>query len=321
MGNHPQIIGIGLTTLDVLLRLKEMPTWDTGARLSDFRLDGGGPVATAMAAAARLGARVGFIGTAGNDEAARIKIRLLEQEGIDLSHMVINDAPDDQVVVVYVHEETGERLFSGVQRVQRGDRFLIHAEELDKNYITAADYLHLDGFHFEAALQAAQWMQTLRKTVVLDISKTSGKVGEHLHLLLPHVDVLISGSGVARALTGKEDIFAAGADILTMGPDIFVQTDGANGCYTVTAGVQFHTPAFATEVIDTTGAGDVFHGAFIVGLLHGWPLRDIVHFSTAVSALKCTQLGGRAGIPTMEETLAFLKKQNMGGHYTLTDTQ
>ncbi len=134
---------------------------------------------------------------------------------------------------------------------------------------------------------------------------------EHYIALLPFVDVLIGGGRVGKALTGKDDIFAAGADVLMWGPRIFVQTEGEHGCYTVTSSEQFHTPAFPTEVIDTTGAGDVFHGAFLVGLQHGWPLRDIASFSSAVSALKCTKLGGRAGIPTMAEALVFLKEQGI----------
>jgi sugar/nucleoside kinase (ribokinase family) len=225
-----------------------------------------------------------------------------------LSRMVVREAPEDQVVAVYVHAETGQRLFSGVQRWGREQ---LRVDELDKDYITSADFLHLDGFHFEAALQAAQWMHEAGKTVMLDIIKAPDKVEEPDIALLPYVDVLISGCGVAKALTGKDDIFAAGVDILKLGPRIFVQTDGENGCYTVTSSEQFHTPAFPTEVIDTTGAGDVFHGAFIVGLQHGWSLRDIVRFSAAVSALNCTKLGGRAGIPTMAEALAFLREQGI----------
>jgi sulfofructose kinase len=161
------------------------------------------------------------------------------------------------------------------------------------------------------ALQAAQWMQEAGKTVMLDIIRVFDKVEEHYIALLPYVDVLIGGGGVAKALTGKDDVFAAGADVLTRGPRIFVQTEGERGCYTVTSSEQFHTPAFSVDVIDTTGAGDVFHGAFLVGLRHGWSLKDIVNFSSAVSALKCTKLGGRAGIPTMREALTFLKEQGI----------
>jgi len=302
------VIGLGMCTLDVLIRSKDLPTWDGGTRISAFGFDGGGPVGTAMVAAAKLGARVGFIGTAGNDGPAEFKLRSMRECGIDLSHMVYRDAPDDQVVLVNIHAETGERVFSGFQR---WGEVQVRPEELDRDYITSADYLHLDGFHAEAALQAAQWMRAAGKTVVLDGHKTVGPVRAHLRRLVPYVDVLVSGSGFARNLTGIDNIWEAGAAILAQGPRIFVQTEGDGGSYTITAEEQFHTPAFTVDVIDTTGAGDVFHGAYIVGLLHGWSLRQTALFSTAVSALKCTRLGGRDGIPRFEAVMAFLQERGV----------
>ena len=309
MANDLQIVGIGLATLDVLLRLKEMPTWERGTRIEGFRLEGGGLVGTAMVAAARLGARTGFIGTAGTDESAEIKLRSMVEVDIDLSHLVRRPGPDDQVIVVHVHAETGERIFSGVQSAKRRP---VSVEELDREYITSAEYLHLDGFHGEATLQAAKWMKEAGKTVVLDGSRTSGRVGEHLRKLVQYVDVLITGAGFARGLTDIDDIWKAGERILEIGPRIFVETVGEDGSYTITAEERFHTPAFQVDVIDTTGAGDVFHGAYIVGLLQGWNLRQIALFATAVSAIKCTKLGGRSGIPTFEETMTFLHERGVG---------
>ncbi len=306
--NPLQIIGIGMATLDVLVRLETMPTWARGTRINGFRFDGGGPVGTAMVAAAKLGARVGFIGTAGNDAAADLKLRSFVEVGVDLSRMVYREAPEDQIVLVHVHAETGERVFSGVERW--GDSEL-YPDELDRAYVTAADYLHLDGFHAEAALQAAQWMHAVGKTVVLDGHKTTGLVRDHLRALIEHVDILISGSGFVQGLTGLTDLWEAAAATLTLGPRVVVQTEGEAGSYTVTADERFHTPAFEVDVVDTTGAGDVFHGAYIVGLLHGWTPRQIAPFATAVAALKCARLGGRAGIPTLDQTLAFLEARGI----------
>jgi sugar/nucleoside kinase (ribokinase family) len=308
MANGLQIVGVGLATLDVLLRLKDMPTWEHGARLSGFRFDGGGLVGTAMVAAAKLGARVGFVGTAGTDEAADLKLRSMVDCGVDLSHLMRREGPEDQVVVVHVHADTGERMFSGMDTWSRQQ---LRPEELDRSYITSAEYLHLDGFHHQAAMQAAKWMKEAGKTVVMDGSQTDGPVHEPLRKLVPYVDVLITGSGFAKGLTGKSDIWEAGEAILKMGPRIFVETVGENGSYTVTAQERFHTPAFKVKVVDTTGAGDVFHGAYIVGLLHGWNARSVALFSTAVSAIKCTRLGGRAGIPGYDQVIAFLAERGI----------
>jgi len=311
MEKRPQVVGLGMATLDVLLRLTDMPTWDRGTRLSDFGFDGGGPVGTAIVAAARLGGHAGFIGTAGDDTAAELKLRSFVTAGVDLSRIVRREAPEDQIIIVHVQEGSGERVFSGVSRPT--DAKLL-PEELDRAYITSADYLHLDGWHPEAALQAAKWMQEAGKTVVMDGSKTSGRVLGPRRELIEHVDVLISGSGFAQGVTGLDDRWAALEAVLELGPRIAVQTEGELGSYTVSrdphfGAARFHMPAFPCDVLDTTGAGDVFHGAFIVGMIHDWSLRDIVRFATAVSAIKCTRLGGRAGIPDFDEVMAFLAER------------
>jgi sulfofructose kinase len=305
---RPQVIGLGMTTLDILMRLHEMPTWERGTRMTDFRLEGGGPVGTAMVASARLGARVGYVGTAGNDEAAEIKLKSMVEVGIDLSRLIIRDEPEAQIVCVYVNAETGERTFAGVER---WGHLPLNAEELDRDYIISADFLHLDGFYHKAALQAAQWMQKAGKTVVVDGSKTSGRVRDAMRDLVRNVDVLISGSGFAQGLTDIPDRDEAMQAALDVGPHIVVQTEGEDGCYTVTRDGRFHTPAFSCDVIDTTGAGDVFHGAYIVGLLHGWTLEQTAYFATAVSSLKCGALGGRAGIPSFDQVMDFLVEKGI----------
>src|SRR5512136_138554 len=124
------IVGLGLATLDILIRLGDLPTWEHGAGCSAVGLDGGGPVGTACVAAARLGARVGFIGTAGNDTLASLKIKSLQEDGVDLSHLAMRDIPENQVVIVYVNQETGERIFSGLHCF--GEEPL-HVDELDES--------------------------------------------------------------------------------------------------------------------------------------------------------------------------------------------
>ena len=308
MTQELDVVGLGLATLDVLVRHKDMPTWQKGTRLNAIGFDGGGWVATAMVAAARLGARVGYIGTAGTDTAAELKLQSMVDCGIDLSHLVRRPGPDDAVVLVHVHSETGERVFSVMQE---GPKSPLDADEIDQDDITSAAYLHLDGFHPKAELQAARWMKDAGKTVVMDGGAADRPVSEYRRALIPYVDVLITGEGFAAALTGSDDIWEAGGAILEMGPRVFVETVGNRGCYTVTEQECFHTPAFPVDVVDTTGAGDVFHGAYIVGLLRGWDLAQTAFFSSAVSALKCMRLGGRIGIPSFEETLAFLQERGI----------
>ena len=162
-----QIVGLGMAVLDVLVRLKDLPTWKRLTNISGFRLEDGGLVATAMVAAAKLGARVGYVGTAGTDEVTELKLRSMVETGVDLSRMVRRPGPENEVAIVFVQPETGEQVFatSGTIRAKP-----VRVEELDRGYITAAEYLHLDGFHFDAALQAARWMKEAGKTVAIDAS-------------------------------------------------------------------------------------------------------------------------------------------------------
>lgn len=304
----PQVVGIGMSTLDVLIRLKEMPTWENGARFSAFGLDGGGPVATAMVAAARLGARAAYVGVAGSDIAGQLKVRFLQENGLDLGHLIVREVPERSVIIVYVQEGTGERVFSGPADAHGKP---LAPDDLDRDWILSADYLHLDGHHGEAALAAAQWMQAAGKTVVFDGGRTRGAVSPLSREIIRHVDVLICGEGYTTALTGEQDLWRSAEGALALGPRVVVQTLGAAGSFTLTEEERFHTPAFVVDVVDTTGAGDVFHGAYIVGLLQGWDLRATALFSSAVSAIKCTQLGGRAGIPTLAGALAFLAERGL----------
>jgi sulfofructose kinase len=298
-----------MATLDVILCVQEMPTWERPGRLCDFQLDGGGPVGTACAAAARLGARVGYLGTAGSDLQAEIKITALQSRGVDVSHVVRRDGPENEVVIVYVNQANGERVFSGRGRFSDSQ---LKVEELDADYIRPARFLHLDGFHQTAAMQAARWVQAAGGRVCLDGSRTdASQVSAHIASLMPYIDILICGAGFAQALTGCADPFAARQAALDLGPSIVVQTQGEQGSFTVTRSERFHTPAFKVPVVDTTGAGDVFHGAYLVGLLHGWDLAATAIFASAVAALKCTHLGGRSGIPTLNETLSFLNQRGI----------
>ncbi len=304
------LIGLGMATLDILLRVESMPTWERPGPVEAAELDGGGPVGTACAAAARLGARVGFVGTVGSDELARRKTEYLHVYGVDTSRMVERTGPERQVVIVYIDAATGERTFSGLRGFGADP---LAPEELDRDYLRRARYLHLDGFHHAAALAAARWVHEAGGRVCIDCGQTDARaIGDHTRELLALVDVLICGSGFGRAATGLEEPRAAGKALLALGPSIVVQTEGAEGSHTsARTGECFHTPAFPVEVVDTTGAGDVFHGAYLVGLLRGWDLPTVARFATAVAALECTRLGGRRGIPTFDETRAFLAARGL----------
>ncbi len=283
-----------------------MPAWDDPRGLLDFTLADGGPAGTACFVASTFGVRTGLVDTVGDDDLGEHRRRSLEQAGVDTSRFVPRAGPEDHVVVVYVDAATGERVFS----FRRG--FLsrpLAACELDREYIASARVLHVDGSHPEAALAAARWMRQSGGTVVLDAAAASREVPEPARALVAETDILICGSGFAPMLTGEEDIRLAGRAALDLGPSVVVQTEGAAGSCTVSRDAEFHTPAFKVDVVDTTGAGDTFHGAWLVGLVRGWSLERCASFSSAVAALHCTVLGNRKGIPSMEEADSLIAAQ------------
>jgi ribokinase len=254
--------------------------------------------------ASAFGVKTGFIDTYGNDDMAALKYRKLDEAGVDLSQMVRRDSAEDHIFIVYVHEATGERYFSSLPEFLSQP---VLVEELDRDYITSADYLHLDCCHSDAGLQAAQWMHEAGKQVVLDAGRTNSPIPKQTRALVEETDVLICGSGFGAMLTGQKEVWDIANAILEIGPRVVVQTEGEDGNYTLSRDKQFHTPAFEVDIVDTTGAGDVFHGAYLVGLAKGWELERIARFSSAVSALHCTVLGNRKGIPAMDEVEEFLK--------------
>jgi sugar/nucleoside kinase (ribokinase family) len=149
-------------------------------------------------------------------------------------------------------------------------------------------------------------MHEIGGKVMLDGSKTRRHIPDQIRALIPHVDYLVCGAGFGEILAGESNTRLAGEKVLDMGPSVFVETLGERGSVTVTEGESFDTPAFKVDVKDTTGAGDVFHGAYLYGLLRGWDHKYTATFSTAVSALKCTRMGGRKGAPVVSEVEAFL---------------
>ena len=302
-----QVAGVGLSTIDVLARLEEMPTWQKGAFLGEISFDGGGPVGTALAAAARLGVRTGYVGICGNDEAANLKLLYLTRDGVDTSRVVTRPRPENQLVLVFVQQSSGERVFGLIKDMEDA----LKTEELDRDYITSADYLHMDGYHQKAALQAACWMHAAGKKVMLDAPRSGADLRNVIGELVEACDVLIGGSGVCQALSGKPNFWDAGEAVLRMGPQVVVQTEGEEGSKTLTASEHFHTPAFQVEVVDTTGAGDVFHGAYLAGLVRGWDLRQTAVVASAVAAIKCMHLGGRRGAPHEPEVRDFLKQRGV----------
>lgn len=296
------VVGLGLCTVDHLFVLEHPPTFERGAPVRDYSTQGGGPVATALVALARLGARVGFIGRVGDDEAGRFIIQDFQRYGVDTSRIQVQPGAVSAVSLCLVSAATGDRSFC----VRNTNVTPLKPEELDRDYLLSGKFLHLDGFA-EASIAAAAMAKQAGVHTVYDAGYYSPKALDLIRL----TDTLIASEYFARSYSSKPPEEIA-VEMLQYGPSIVCITLGNRGCVVATEQEVFHQPAFRVNVVDTTGAGDVFHGAFIFGLLKGYDVRRTAEFASAVAAIKCTKLGGRAGIPTLQQTEEFLRRYSSG---------
>jgi len=164
--------------------------------------------------------------------------------------------------------------------------------------------LHLDGLMIEASIEGARQARARGLKVVLD----AGTLREGSLELVSQIDVLIASARFAVPLVGEGFPAEKALEALSrFGPKEIVITLGTKGSVGWSRGKVVAQSAFPVDVVDTTGSGDVYHGAYIYGLLKGWDMKACMRFASAASALKCRAIGARAGIPTLDEVTCFLE--------------
>ena len=294
------VVGIGYTCVDLLgIAPKYPPDADEKTELLEFSMQGGGPAATGLVTLSRLGVKTAFITKIGDDFFGRFALEELRREGVDVSGAVIERGASSPFAFIIVERGTGRRTILWT----RATTSQLRPEEVDMQLATSGRMLYLDGLQMEASLQAAKLAKERDVILFLD----ADTVQEGIDELIKLCDVVIASRAFAREFTGCDgDYEKALRSILSLGPRIAGITLGERGCICSDGRRVVFKEAFKVDVVDTTGAGDVFHGAFAYGVLRGWDLENIAEFSNATAALKCRKLGGRPGIPTLEEVLDFL---------------
>jgi sulfofructose kinase len=294
------ILGLGFATLDTIGLVPRLPRLDDVVLLDDLTRQGGGPVAQALVTGARLGLSVGFVGRVGDDDVGQEIRTGLAREGVDIRHVQIAAAATSPQSMILVDQPTGKRSICAF-RGTAGDLVL---DEETVGYLCSGRILHIDGHSPEAAATVARAAASRGVRVCLDAG--AGASIDHLLPLVKLSHVVIAAELFAMSISPDGTLSSGAARMLAMGAEIVVVTRGEQGSYTVTENAEFSTAAFPVSVVDTTGAGDVFHGAYLYGLLQGWDLVSTAEFAGATAALKCTQLGGRAAIPRLPAVLSFL---------------
>jgi len=285
------VVGIGLNATDTVLMVRDYPALGGKERVASMTRQAGGQVATALVTCHRLGLRTRYIGKVGDDEAGRFQLASLRREGMDLRSVRVARGARTQYGYIIVDKATGERTVFW----DRDSRLAILPSEISPRVIQGARVLHIDGCDVEAALKAARCAREAGVPVVADLDTVYKKVER----LFPYVDYLIASSNFLPAFTGQDDPFQILESMATeYGMRAPGMTLGREGALVYWQGKFHYSPGFVVEVVDTTGAGDVFHGAFIYGLLAGWEMGRMLDFANAMAGLNCTAMGARGGIET-----------------------
>ena len=294
------VVGLGLNAMDTICILDRFPESNTKVGIRNVRTEPGGQVATALATCARFGLTTRYIGSVGDDATGRAQLESLREAGLTTDFVRIAEDAVTQMAVILLEEGVGERTV-----LWHHDPLLNYpVQSLRRDVVTAARLLHLDGCDTAAALQAAGWARETGIPIVIDIDELYDSTTEEL---LRRVDYLIAAEEFADrtlgALPAEEAVRALAS---RFGCRVVGMTLGSRGAVFLERGRLIQAPGFKVPVVDTTGAGDVFHGAFIYGLLQGWSTEQTARFANAAAALKCTKFGARRGIPQLNEVLELL---------------
>jgi sugar/nucleoside kinase (ribokinase family) len=289
------LVGFGLNAVDHLCIVPQYPRFDTKTEILHYEKLAGGQVATTVTFVSRMGLRGKYIGKVGSDELGQFSLDSLHSERIDTSSVLIERGARNQYAFIIIDKGSGERTILW----ERDPRLSFRDLELRRDDICAGRVLHLDGHDYAAALRAATWAGEAGIPVVIDLDKVVPQSAE----LISKVDFLITSSNFPPDFTGIADPIQSLLELRNHCAGFLAVTLGAQGAMAVVGDTCVRFPAFKVHAVDTTGAGDIFHGGFIYGLLQNWSLEQIMSFANAAAGLNCTHLGARAGIPPLEEIL------------------
>ena len=294
------IVGLGLNSIDLLTVVAEFPRTNSKQRLQHFARLPGGQTATAVAVCARLGWRASYLGRFGSDELGGLSRDSLDREGVHTGSAHTVPGARNQFAVVLVDAQSGERTVLW----DRDPALTMKPSEVVRDTIVAGRVLLVDCHETAAATEAARHARSVGIPTVLDVEKVLPGIAELLRL----TDAIIAAEAFPAELTGYD---APGRALEAMaeefGAPLVAVTLGSEGSLARCHGREIRTPALRVNCVDSTGAGDAFHGGFAAACLLGeLDLEDVLGYANAVAALNCRALGARGGMPTRDEVARLL---------------
>jgi ribokinase len=293
-------LGFGICAADYLCIVPAYPELDQKTEAIEFSLQGGGPVATALVTLARLGCRTTFIGRIGDDANGKFLLNEFNSEGVNTTGIIIDQSMPTNQAFIWIDQQTGKKSIVLNSKHYRP----ILPKEISLDHVGSAKYLLIDGRDTEATFELIKWARDCGVEIIID----AGSPRNRMEQLLRSVDYPVASDSFCQKYFKQDDCIAAIHKLLSYGAKAAVVTCGSRGCYGGDKTGNYYQPAFKVAVVDTTGAGDVFHGAFIFGLVQNWELPKILKFASATAVIKCTKIGGRSGIPDFQTVNNFLEK-------------
>ena len=297
------LVGVGLNATDTLIALPAFPARGSKVEYSSASILPGGQVATAVVACQQWGSSTRYVGIVGDDAAGALHAEAFTRAGVETHLITIPGGASPQSLILV--DAGGERTIL----YRRDARVALQPQHLHRDLIVQARALHVDGYDTQAAAVAAGWARSAGVPVIADLDDLYPGIEDLLH----HVDYLIVSRDIPARLTQEADLatalrqmqrhYGSRLTAATLGPDGVLAWDGKQ---------LHHSPAYRVPVVDTTGAGDIFHAGFIYGLLQNWPLGQQLDFACAAAALNCMATGARGGIQSPEDIAAFMQS---GAHH------
>lgn len=299
-----KIVGIGANVCDTLYTIENFPKEDIKLRAESSTQSGGGPCATGLVAASKLGADCAYIGNLTDDSAGDFLKNDLEKYNVSTEFVNIKKGYVSFSSSIWLNKETASRTCV----FYKGNVPQLVLDDAQKEAVRTAGILMVDGNELDAAVEGAKIARENGTKVLYD----AGGLYDGVEKLLEYTDILIPSEEFALGHTKAETVEEA-AKILfeKYSPEIVVITQGKNGGIIYDGKEMESYPAFLVDAVDTNGSGDVFHGAFAFAVTLGYDYYKACIFSSAVSALKCTKVGAREAVPTFDETIEFLKERGV----------
>lgn len=290
------LVGVGLNATDTLIPLTHYPERGSKTEYQTASVLPGGQVASTVIACQQWGMRTRYVGKLGDDAAAALHTREFDRAGVEARLITVIDGASPQSLIFV--DADGERTVLN----RRDDRLTLLPEDLDRAWITHARALHVDGHDTGAAALAAEWAHAAGVPVIADLDELYPGLDD----LLPNIDYLIASRDFPTRLMGEPNLeralktmhrrYGCALTAATLGQDGVVAWDGKRHHYAA---------AYQVPVVDTTGAGDIFHAGFIYALHQGWSLQEQLDFACAAAALNCTAVGARGAIQPVDVIRTF----------------